>query len=134
MTWLVIKWLLLIFPSLFIAVFARLLCPILPLFASEDGWLPSWLWWFQTPFDSLDGDSGSWERNPGTDAWSTYVRRVCWLWRNSGYGFDMRVCGVKVNPDTDTIVSMRVIRTSGITAGSQVSVSGSRIRARLMKL
>lgn len=104
MTWLVIKWLLLIFPSLFIAVFARLLCPILPLFASEDGWLPSWLWWFQTPFDSLDGDSGSWERNPGTDAWSTYVRRVCWLWRNAGYGFDMRVCGVKVNPDTDTIV------------------------------
>lgn len=104
MTWLVIKWLLLIFPSLFIAVFARLLCPILPLFASEDGWLPSWLWWFQTPFDSLDGDSGSWERNPGTDAWSTYVRRVCWLWRNSGYGFDMRVCGIKVDPDTDKIV------------------------------
>ena len=103
MTWLVIKWIVLILPSLFMAVFARLLCPVLPLFASDDGWLPSWLWWFQTPFDSLDGDEGSWERNPGTDAWSTYKRRVAWLWRNAGYGFDMRICGIKVDPDSDRI-------------------------------
>lgn len=73
---LVLKWAALIVPSLFMAVFARLLCPVLPLFASEDGWLPSWLWWFQTPFDCLDGDDGHLERWPGTDAWSTYKRRV----------------------------------------------------------
>ena len=103
MTKLVLKWALLAPVSLFMAVFARLLCPILPLFASEDGWLPSWLWWFQTPFDSLDGDSHSWERHPGTSKLQTYWRRVCWLWRNAGYGFDMRVCGVSVNPDSDTI-------------------------------
>lgn len=76
MSWLVLKWLALIFPSLFMAVFARLLCPVLPLFAEDDGYLPKWLSWFQTPFDSLDGDRHSWERHPGTDAWSTYWRRV----------------------------------------------------------
>ena len=96
-------WVLLIFPSLFMAVFSRVLCPILPLFANEEGYLPDWLSWFQTPFDSLDGDRHSWERHPGTDAWSTYWRRVCWLWRNAAYGFDMEICGVWVNPDKDTI-------------------------------
>lgn len=91
-------------PSLFMAVFARLLCPVLPLFADDEGYLPDWLWWFQTPFDTLDGDNGSWERHPGTGKLQTYWRRVCWLWRNAAYGFDMRVCGIKVNPDTDTII------------------------------
>ena len=104
MTWLVLKWFLLIMPSVAMSVFARLLCPILPLFANDEGYLPDWLWWFQTPFDSLDGDDGSWERHPGTDAWSTYKRRVAWLWRNAAYGFDMRVCGIKVDPDADRIV------------------------------
>ena len=104
MTWLVIKWFLLAPVSTFMAVFARLICPILPLFANEEGWLPKWLWWFQTPFDSLDGDHHSWERHPGTGKWQTYWRRVCWLWRNAAYGFDMRVCGIKVNPDSDNIM------------------------------
>lgn len=104
MGYLVLLWFLLIFPSLFMAVFSRLLCPILPLFANEEGYLPNWLWWFQTPFDSLDGDRHSWERHPGTSKWATYKRRVAWLWRNAAYGFDMRVCGRKVNPDKDLIV------------------------------
>ena len=104
MTKLVIKWALLAPVSLFMAVFARLLCPILPLFANEEGYLPSWLWWFQTPFDSLDGDSDSRERHPGKGKLATYWRRVCWLWRNAGYGFDMRVCGIEVKPDTDNIM------------------------------
>ena len=104
MTWLIIKWVLLAPISLFMAVFARLLCPVLPLFANDEGYLPECLWWFQTPFDTLDGDNGSWERHPGTGKWQTYWRRVCWLWRNAAYGFDMRVCGIKINPDTDRIV------------------------------
>lgn len=104
MTKLIIKWALLAPVSVFMAVFARLLCPVLPLFANDEGYLPSWLWWFQTPFDSLDGDEGSWERNPGTGKWATYKRRVAWLWRNSAYGFDMRVCGIEVDPDSDNIL------------------------------
>lgn len=88
-----IRWFCLIPLSLFMAIFARLLCPVLPFFANDDGYLPGYLWWFQTPFDSLDGDSGSWERHPGTDAWSTYKRRVCWLWRNSA----VRLSGRRVD-------------------------------------
>lgn len=119
MTWLVIKWFLLAPVSTFMAVFARLICPILPLFANEKGWLPDWLWWFQTPGDSLDGDNHSWERNPGTDAWSTYKRRVAWLWRNAAYGFDMRICGIEVDPDVD-----RVIHIGDPDIGDNTGISG----------
>lgn len=96
-------WLCLIFPSCFMAVFGRLICPILPFFVKENGHLPKWLSWFDTPFDTADGDRGHQERYPGTSAWDTYVRRVAWYWRNCAYGFDMRVCGVRVNPDSDEI-------------------------------
>lgn len=41
MTKLVIKWALLAPVSLFMAIFARLLCPVLPLFANDEGYLPS---------------------------------------------------------------------------------------------
>ena len=44
--------------NLIVAFIAVILSPILPLFASEDGWLPTWLWWFQTPDAPIDGDSG----------------------------------------------------------------------------
>ena len=97
-------WFLLIFPSVFMAVFGRLICPILPFFVQEDGHLPKCLSWFDTPFDTADGDEGHQERWPGTDRRSTYKRRVAWYWRNCAYGFDMRVCGIKVNPDTDQII------------------------------
>jgi len=32
------------------------LAPIVVLFASKEGWLPKWLWWFQTPDNPVDGD------------------------------------------------------------------------------
>lgn len=96
-------WFLLIFPSVFMAVFRRLICPILPFFVQEDGHLPKCLSWFDTPFDTADGDRGHQERYPGTSEWDTYVRRVAWYWRNCAYGFDMRVCGVTVDPDSDVI-------------------------------
>ncbi len=99
-----VKWVLLLIPSYLMAIIGRILAPVLPFFASDSGWLPKWLDWFQTPFDCIDGDDGHLERWPGTDAWSTYKRRVAWLLRNVAYGFDMRVCGIKVNPDSDQIV------------------------------
>lgn len=128
MTKLVIKWALLAPVSLFMAVFARLLCPVLPLFADDEGYLPEWLWWFQTPFDTLDGDSGSWERHPGTGKWQTYWRRVCWLWRNAAYGFDMRVCGIKVNPDSDQIPTL-AIPTLATTLALAESADGTHTAA-----
>lgn len=98
-----LKWALLIVPSLFMAVVGRVLAPVLPLFASADGWLPSWLSWFQTPDNSLDGDAGHRERHPGMDWWSTYKRRVAWCWRNVAYGFDIDILGVEVR-STDKLV------------------------------
>ena len=85
------KWAALLVPSFFMAVVGRLLAPILPLFADAEGWLPTWLSWFQTPDNSLDG------------AWSTYARRVAWCWRNVAYGFDISVLGVEVR-STDALI------------------------------
>ena len=42
--------------NLLFTALAWLVSPALPAFASEDGWLPKWLWWFQTPDNSIDGD------------------------------------------------------------------------------
>lgn len=98
-----LKWALLIVPSLVMAVVGRLLAPVLPFFVQDDGFLPSWLSWFQTPDNPSDGDEAHWERHPGTGAWDTYCRRVAWFWRNVAYGFDISVLGVEVR-STDTIV------------------------------
>ena len=98
-----LKWALLIAPSLFMAVVGRLLAPVLPFFVQEDGYLPQWLSWFQTPDNPADGDEAHWERHPGTGAWDTYCRRVAWFWRNVAYGFDIDVLGVEVR-STDTLV------------------------------
>ena len=80
--------------SFLMAILGRILAPILPFFVQDDGYLPRWLWWFQTPDNPCDGDIGHWERHPGTDWWSTYKRRVAWFWRNVGYGFDIDVLGL----------------------------------------
>ena len=88
-----LKWLAMVPVSIVLTVVAVILAPILPIFA-KDGWLPSWLSWFQTPDNSLDGDDG-WK----TEHWqwryklpaslATYVGRVGWLLRNPAYGFGL---------------------------------------------
>lgn len=98
-----LKWAIRSFPSVFMAVFGRIPCPILPFFVTKNGHLPNWLRWFDTPFDTADGDDGHQEKWPGTDWWSTYKRRVAWYWRNCCYGFDMEVLGIRVDPDKDEI-------------------------------
>ena len=90
-----VKWFLFIWPSLAMDIIGRLLAPVLPLFADESGWLPSWLSWFQTPDNSLDGDRGHRERWPKDGAVWTYARRVAWLLRNCAYGFNIDVIGFK---------------------------------------
>lgn len=93
-----IKWLLLTPVSLVMAVVGRVLAPVLPFFVQDDGYLPRWLWWFQTPDNPCDGDKGHWERWPDTSAWGTYKRRVAWFLRNVAYGFDIGVLGQKTIP------------------------------------
>lgn len=86
--------------NLIVAFIAVILSPILPLFASEDGWLPTWLWWFQTPDAPIDGDSG-WKdlyKHPYVNKLSRYLRRVLWLCRNPSYGFNWTILASKPLP------------------------------------
>lgn len=79
---------------------AYILGPIVVLFCNKDGWLPKWLWWFQTPDNSMDGDSGwkyeHWMWRYRLPYWlCRYVGRVGWCWRNPCYGFAINVLGAK---------------------------------------
>ena len=92
-------WYLILVPiSLIITLIAVLLAPIMPLFATQqEGWLdnhsrwglgprlPKWLFWFQTPDNSLDGDATFERLNP-----PSYWSHVKWLWRNPAYAFALR--------------------------------------------
>lgn len=85
---------LLYFPiNIVVTLVAYVLSPILPLFANSEGWLPNWLYWFQTPDASIDGDTGwkSTKKHPTVNKLPRYVRRVLWLIRNPSYGFNSTV-------------------------------------------
>ena len=75
------------------------LAPLVVLFADKDGWLPRWLWWFQTPDNSLDGDTGWRTQNmpyrPENGRYHRWVNRFHWLWRNKLYGFGDSALSVK---------------------------------------
>lgn len=86
------------------------LTPVLPLFRNEQwGWsnngsvralgprLPRWLSWFDTPDNSLLGDS-KWMADHTGDYWSM----VGWLYRNSLYGFKWTVLAVDIQ-DTQIV-------------------------------
>ena len=79
--------------SLVLTLVAYVLSPILPLFAVQKLWwcdnhsyqaigpvLPTWLNWFMTPDNSLDGDR-TFEQINGRSYWA----KVKWLWRNPAY-------------------------------------------------
>lgn len=100
------RYLLLVIISITSDLLNYFLAPIVVLFASEDGWLPSWLSWLQTPDNSLDGDNG-WkqEHRPfliEDSKFKQWWNRTRWLYRNSMYGFAIDVLGAKTLP-TDTI-------------------------------
>lgn len=96
--------------------------PFVALFGNEAGYLPRWLWWFQTPDNPLDGDEG-WQ----TKHWQwrfklpallrVYAGRLGWLWRNSMYGFAIDVLGAHtLGTDLmviygDPLISNRPIRS-----------------------
>lgn len=93
-----IIYILLVPVSLLLTLVAVILAPVLPLFATQQmGWcdnhsyqiigprLPSWLSWFMTPDNSLDGDATFERLNP-----PSYWSQVRWLWRNPAYSFELR--------------------------------------------
>jgi hypothetical protein len=84
--------------SLLLTLIAVILAPILPLFAVQKLWwcdnhsyqavgpvLPTWLNWFMTPDNTLDGDA-TFQAINGID----YIAKVKWLWRNPAYSFALR--------------------------------------------
>ena len=81
--------------SLPINLAAIILAPVFPLFTVQKEWwcnnhsyravgpvLPSWLNWFMTPDNTLDGDETFESLNP-----PSYWSKVKWLWRNPAYSF-----------------------------------------------
>lgn len=96
-------WMALSCANLVMLIVAYLCAPFLPLFASNDGWLPKSLSWFQTPDNSLDGDSG-WAEH-FTSISNKYIRRVLWLFRNPCYGFDIAVLGREVKGSNPSITT-----------------------------
>jgi hypothetical protein len=93
-----ISYILLVPLSLLLTLLAIIIAPVLPMFAVQKEWwldnhakrgigpvLPSWLNWFMTPDNSLDGDA-TFERLNGISYWS----KVKWLWRNPCYAFAIR--------------------------------------------
>lgn len=110
-----LRYFLLVVISLLVSFLNYFLAPLVVPFASEEGWLPKWLWWFQTPDNSLDGDGG-WKdehrRFKVEDSvWKRWYNRTTWLYRNSMYGFAIDVLGAKCLA-TDVIKITGDIETS----------------------
>ena len=98
--------------SLVLTLVALITAPIMPIFKVIKEWwcdnhsyqaigpvLPSWLNWFMTPDNTLDGDA-TFQQINGLSYWS----KVKWLWRNPAYSFALRYINTidnqtKVNGD-----------------------------------
>ena len=93
-----ISYLILVPVSLLLTLIAVILAPVMPVFALQKLWwcdnhsyeavgpvLPSWLNWFMTPDNTLDGDA-TFQKLNGISYWS----KVKWLWRNPCYSFALR--------------------------------------------
>lgn len=93
-----LKWFLFLLIGVPFELFAKLISPILAFFVQENGWLPDWLYWFQTPDNSCDGDAGHRKRWPRDGVFWTWARRAAWLFRNSAYGFNYFILGIHYQP------------------------------------
>lgn len=102
-----IKWSLLLIPLTILLIINYIFGPIIVLFASKEGWLPKWLWWFQTIDGSLDGFKKWQEMHP-----NKYIRRLLWIYRNPVYGFAYNIMGAK-NVGKMTITGNQDITDTG---------------------
>lgn len=124
-----LKWSLLAIGMLLITILTYPVALVLPLFAENRngkldngtkegmGWyLPSWLSWFQTPDNDLDGDLG-WRTEHWQWTKNVYLRRIGWLWRNPACGFgNVQMIG---NPTID------VTYTGNKDAGDNPIIEGT---------
>jgi hypothetical protein len=108
-------YLLLVPVSLVLTLLALILAPVMVLFKVQKMWwcdnhsyqavgpvLPSWLNWFNTPDNTLDGDATFQSQNP-----PSYWSHVKWLWRNPAYSFALRYLNA---PYTTTVAGDPTIK------------------------
>jgi hypothetical protein len=81
-------------PSILFTILAAILSPVLALFVQENGQLPVWLKWFDTPDNSTYGDQ-AYRDNQMKGVTSKWWIATCWLARNPAYGFDQLI-GAKI--------------------------------------
>lgn len=101
----------------------------LPLFAIGKDHLPSWLSYFDTPDNPLDGDEGFINIHapyPGKQTGiKQYLNRAAWLRRNPSYGFDFKVLGKKIT-EKPIVLSGDPLISDGpnLTTGRPIGLSG----------
>jgi hypothetical protein len=85
---------------LFTYLLAVPFAPLIALACKADGYLPDWLFWFQTFDAPLDaGWKDGYFPTSGTPTGSTlWWLRVRWLWRNPAYGFCYWPLGIPYDP------------------------------------
>lgn len=102
------RWILYLLLYIPVQLFAYLITPLLPLFATSrmgpidnanaqanEPRLPNWLSWFMTPDNSLYGDANWKANNYYTKHWAM----VAWLYRNSLYGFKWNVLAMPIQTE-----------------------------------
>jgi len=108
--WRWFAWPVLVLVSLLLTVVTAIGAPLWVSLADASGNVPVWLSWLQTSDNTLDGDA-PWQ-DPAVHPWMCrlppFWKRVCWMWRNPGGGFDIGPAGATIdqcirwrgNPDT----------------------------------
>lgn len=94
-----IRWVFLAAVSLALTAVSVFGAPLLVLLADDAGNLPRCLSWLQTSDATLDGDQ-YWRdptAHPTINRLPRYLRRLIWIWRNPGGGFDERVAGATID-------------------------------------
>jgi hypothetical protein len=101
--------------NLVITLLALVLAPLMVLFKVQKLWwcnnhsyeaigpvLPTWLNWFNTPDNTLDGDATFQSQNP-----PSFCSKIKWLWRNPAYSFALRYLSA---PYTTSVVGDPTIK------------------------
>ena len=89
------------FLSILLSIVAFLLCGVIALFVQPNGYLPTWLAWFQTPDNPATGDP-NW--NKGVISW---LNTSEWIARNPAQGFDSAYHAIVSYDDPCTLTTDR---------------------------
>lgn len=121
---------------------AWIITPLMPMFAvyrygkldngNDEGFglrLPELLFWFDTPDNSISGDS-NWLSNHNS---TSYLSHIGWLYRNSIYGFKWTVLACKNQHDVKYLGNPWINRNNGQTGYFFASMSGGYWQYKVVK-